>query len=286
MSFYISLSGLKGAQGDLASIANNIANVGATAFKKSKVTFGDIFAGSAMSANTAGGQGTRQIGATQQFTQGTLETTGKTLDMALTGEGFMTVKSAPPASSISFTRNGAFGVDENRYVVDTLGNRVQVMPVDPATNKPTSTAPADFTDLQIPQYKTDSTGAQVLDANGNPIQLASVGVSVEGLVSATFADGSTQMLGNLAIASFPSAEGLRQMGDSHWQTSKESGQPVFGAGNNGLFGAVRSGMLERSNVDITEELVALISAQRNFQANAKAIEAASTITQAITNLRT
>lgn len=286
MSFYISLSGLKGAQGDLAAIANNIANVGSTAFKKSKVTFGDIFAGSAMSANTAGGQGTRQIGATQQFTQGTLETTGKTLDMALTGEGFMTVKSAPPASSISFTRNGAFGVDENRNVVDTLGNRVQVMPVDPVTNKPTSTAPADFTDLQIPQYKTDSNGAQVLDANGNPIQLASVGVSVEGLVSATFADGSTQMLGNLAIASFPSAEGLRQMGDSHWQTSKESGQPAFGAGNNGLFGAVRSGMLERSNVDITEELVALISAQRNFQANAKAIEAASTITQAITNLRT
>jgi flagellar hook protein FlgE len=286
MSFYISLSGLKGAQADLAAIANNIANVGATSFKKSKVSFGDIFAGSAMSANTAGGQGTRQIGATQQFTQGTLETTGKTLDIALTGEGFMTVKSAPPASAISFTRNGAFGVDENSNVVDTLGNRVQVMPVDPLTNKPSSTNPANFTDLKIGQYKLDSTGAQVLDASGNPIQLASVGVSVEGLVSATYADGTTDVLGNLAIASFPSAEGLRQMGDSHWQTSKDSGQPVFGAGNNGLFGAVRSGMLERSNVDITEELVALISAQRNFQANAKAIEAASTITQAITNLRT
>ncbi|MBO9668932.1 MAG: flagellar hook-basal body complex protein [Sphingobium sp.] len=286
MSFYISLSGLKGAQSDLAAIANNIANVGATAFKKSKVSFGDIFAGSAMSSNTAGGQGTRQIGATQQFTQGTLETTGKTLDIALTGEGFMTVKSAPPASSVSFTRNGAFGVDEDRNVVDTLGNRVQVMPVDPTTSKPTSTNPADFTDLKIPLYKTDAGGNQVLDANNNPIQLASVGVTVEGLVSATYADGTTSVLGNLAIASFPSAEGLRQMGDSHWQTSKESGQPMFGAGNNGLFGAVRSGMIERSNVDITEELVALISAQRNFQANAKAIEAASTITQAITNLRT
>ena len=285
MSFYISLSGLKGAQGDLSAIANNIANVGSTAFKKSKVTFGDIFAGSAMQANTAGGQGTRQIGATQQFTQGTLETTGKTLDIALTGEGFMTVKSAPPASQVSYTRNGAFGVDQDRNVVDTLGNRLQVMPVD-ANGKPTSTSSANFTDLQIPEYKLDSSGNQVLDANGNPIQLASVGVTVEGLVTATFADGSTQMLGNLAIASFPSAEGLRQMGDAHWQASKESGQPTFGAGNNGLFGAVRSGVLERSNVDITEELVALISAQRNFQANAKAIEAASAITQTITNLRT
>ncbi|MBO9575138.1 MAG: flagellar hook-basal body complex protein [Sphingobium sp.] len=286
MSFYISLSGLKGAQGDLAAIANNVANVGSTAFKKSKVSFGDIFAGSPMSANTAGGQGTRQIGATQQFTQGTLETTGKTLDIALTGEGFMTVKSAPPASAISFTRNGAFGVDQNRYAVDTLGNRVQVMPVDPATGKPSSTDPADFTDLRIPEYKEDATGNPVLDAGGNKIQLASVGVSVEGVISTTWADGTTDTLGNLAIASFPSQEGLRQMGDGHWQTTKESGQPTFGAGNNGLFGAVRSGMLERSNVDITEELVALIAAQRNFQANAKAIEASSTITQAITNLRT
>ncbi len=275
MSFYISLSGLKGAQGDLAAIANNVANVGATAFKKSKVTFGDIFAGSPLSANTAGGQGTRQIGATQQFTQGTLETTGKTLDIALTGEGFFTVRSAPPASQISFTRAGAMGVDQDRYVVDTLGNRLQVMPVDPVTQKPSSTDVADFMDLVIPTAKpSDPT-----------VQLASVGISVEGLVTATFADGTTEMLGNLAVASFPSQEGLRQMGDSHWLTTKESGQPVYGAGNNGLFGAVRSGSLERSNVDITEELVALISAQRNFQANAKAIEAASTITSTIVNLR-
>lgn len=286
MSFYISLSGLKGAQGDLAAIANNVANVAATGFKKSKVTFGDIFASSALSSNTAGGQGTRQIGATQQFTQGTLETTGKTLDIALTGEGFFTVKSAPPASQISYTRNGAMGVDENRNVVDTLGNRVQVMPVDATTGKPSSTDPANFTDLKIPEYRTDSSGAQVLDSNGNPIQLASVGISVEGLVTATYADGTTENLGNLAVASFPAVEGLRQMGDGHWQVSKESGSPTYGAGNNGLFGAVRSGALERSNVDITEELVALISAQRNFQANAKAIEAASTISQTITNLRT
>jgi len=287
MSFYISLSGLKGAEADLGAIANNIANVGSTGFKRSTVSFGDIYAGSAMQANTAGGQGARQIGATQQFTQGTLETTGKTLDMALTGEGFFTVKSAPPASQLSFTRNGAFGVDNNRYVVDTLGNRVQVMPVDPATNKPSSTDPADFTDLQIPEYKTDpTTGTQVLDADGNPIQLASVGVSVEGLVTATWADGSTDTLGNLAVASFPSEEGLRQTGDGHWQTSHDSGQPTFGAGNNGLFGAVQSGSLERSNVDITEELVSLISAQRNFQANAKAIEAASQLADTINNLRT
>ncbi len=161
------------------------------------------------------------------------------------------------------------------------------MPVDPTTGKPTSTDPADFTDLKIPLYKTESTGAQVLDASGSPIQLASVGVdSRRPCRRQPMPMAPPTCSATWPLPAFRAPDGLRQMGDSHWRTSKESGQPMFGAGNNGLFGAVRSGMIERSNVDITEELVALISAQRNFQANAKAIEAASTITQAITNLRT
>jgi flagellar hook protein FlgE len=272
MSFYISLSGLKGAQSELSTISNNVANVSSTAFKKSRANFGDIFAG-----QTGIGQGVRLLGAQQQFTQGTLETTDKTLDVAIAGEGFFTVKSAPPASEVSYTRNGAFAVDENRNVVDTTGARVQVLPTD-ATGVPTSTAAADLTDLVVPQTYTD--------VNSNVIQLSSIAVSDTGVVSATFADGSVQNLGVLGLAVFPAQEGLRQKGDAHWIATRSSGVATLGAGNNGLFGAVRSGTLERSNVDITEELVGLISAQRNFQANAKAIETASTMTQAIVNLRT
>lgn len=280
MSFYISLSGLKGAQADLAGIANNVANVASTAFKKSRLNFGDIFAASPMqSSSLAAGQGVRALGAQQQFTQGTLETTGKTLDVALTGEGFFTVQSPPPTNQISFTRNGAFGVNEERYAVDTMGNRVMVMPVDETTGKVSSTDQADLIPLQIPTIKPGT------ENDPEPTELASVGVSVTGMVTATYTDGSTEALGSMAIASFPSQEGLRQQGDGHWTVSRESGQPTFGEGNSGLYGAVRSGSLERSNVDITEELVALIAAQRNFQANAKAIEAASTITQAVVNLR-
>jgi len=278
MSFYISLSGLKASQADLSVISNNVANASSTAFKKSRAQFGDIFAAAPMqSTSQAAGQGVRLRGAAQQFTQGTLETTDKTLDMAITGEGFFTVRTPPPASQISYTRNGAFGVDENRYVVDTLGARAQVMPSD-VNGVPTSTAQADLFDLQIPTTYTD--------LSGTVIQLSSVGVSVTGLVTATFADGTTQNLGIMAIGNFPSQEGLRQQGDAHWTVTRQSGDPIYGQGNSGLFGAVRSGALERANVDLTEELVALISAQRNFQANAKAIEAASTITQTVVNLRT
>ena len=109
MSFYISLSGLKGAQTDLATISNNVANVNSTAFKKSKVQFGDIFAAAPMQTTSqVAGQGVRVQGIAQQFTQGTIETTDKTLDLAITGEGYFTVKA--PDGTVSYTRNGAFAV--------------------------------------------------------------------------------------------------------------------------------------------------------------------------------
>ncbi|MCH4150408.1 MAG: flagellar hook-basal body complex protein [Sphingobium sp.] len=273
MSFYTSLTGLKAAQSDLATVSNNVANVNSTAFKKSRTNFGDIFAAAPMQTTTqVAGQGTRITGIQQQFTQGTVETTDKTLDLAITGEAFFTVKTPPPTLQVSYTRNGAFSLDDNRYVVDTVGGRLQVFPYNSTTSSIDMTTQSD---LQIPLTKP-----------GSPtIQLSSVGVTVDGTVTATFADSTTQILGQIAMAAFPSNEGLRQKGDAHWEATLQSGAPVYGAANAGLYGAIRSGALERSNVDLTEELVALISAQRNFQANAKAIETASTISNAIVNLR-
>ena len=281
MSFYISLSGLKASQADLSAISNNVANVNSTAFKKSKAQFGDIFASAPMqTTNQVSGQGVRVQGITQQFTQGTIETTDKTLDLAITGEGYFTVKAED--GTISYTRNGAFAVNDERVAVDTTGSRIQVWPVDAdagtLTTAPTSTStPGDLVDLTIPTtYKGTEGGSQ----------LTSVGVAKDGLVSAIYADGSTVYLGQVAMASFNSQEGLRQEGDAHWSSTVKSGAPTLGTANTGMFGAVNSGSLERSNVDITEELVALISAQRNFQANSKAIEAANTLTTTIVNLRT
>jgi flagellar hook protein FlgE len=273
MSFYISLSGLKGAQTDLGVVANNVANVSSIAFKKSKAMFGDIFAAGGAGA---GGNGVRLIDIKQQFTQGTLETTDKTLDLAVTGEGFFTVKGTGPAGRTSYTRAGAFSVDKDRYVVDTTGSRLQILPDANQDGNADSFTPASLADLQIPTvHPSDPT-----------VQLSAVSISEAGLVSATFADGSVLNLGVLAMANFPAQDELKQMGDAHWIATGSSGAAVYGAGNAGLYGAVRSGTLERSNVDITEELVALISAQRNFQANAKAIETATTMTQTVVNMRT
>jgi len=276
MSFYTSLSGLKAAQTDLATISNNVANVGSAGFKKSRAVFGDLFASApTQTTKMIAGQGTRLNGVTQQFTQGTLEATDKTLDLAIAGEGMFVVKGDPPRSGVSYTRNGAFNVDVNRRVTDTIGSTLQLLPVD-ANGTVTGRALSDLTDFVLPTTKP-----------GDPaIALANISIANDGLVTATYADGTNQALGKLAMASFTAQEGLRPIGDAHWQATGESGAPVIDAATNGALGSIRSGALERANVDITEELVALIGAQRNFQANAKAIETATSMTQTIINLRT
>ena len=116
-------------------------------------------------------------------------------------------------------------------------------------------------------------------------QLEGVTIRGDGLVKASFSNGETKALGQVMLANFSSPEGLRQQGNSYWTSSGVSGQALLSsAGNDGL-GSLMSGTIEGSNVDITEELVGLIAAQRNFQANAKALDTASQISQTIFNIR-
>ncbi|MEO5865751.1 MAG: flagellar hook protein FlgE [Sphingomonas sp.] len=112
-------------------------------------------------------------------------------------------------------------------------------------------------------------------------KLDSVSVDESGVVVAGFSNGDTVALGKVALANFANPTGLRQLGNSYWSASGISGQATLGTANDSGFGSLKSGTLEGSNVDITEELVDLIAAQRNFQANAKALDTASQISQTI-----
>jgi flagellar hook protein FlgE len=416
MSFYTSLSGLKGAQTELGTVSNNIANVGSYGFKKSRTEFGDIIS----SSRTTPGNGTRLKGIEQQFTQGGYETTSRELDLAIAGGGFFVTRDAITGGNTLFTRNGKFDIDQDSYLIDSGGGFVQGLPVDSEGNV-TATSLAAATNIQIPKtsgiprattaidltvtlpstadlpanrpvytpadpyafdrldpnsynYSTqttvyDSTGkgfpattyfvrtgtapstwearmfigseeatpspvAMAFDGAGNltapaapvafaPVtpagaagpltltldfgatnqaagpfvlrsadqdgatagKLSDVTIGEDGLVTATFSNGETRPVAKLAIANFSNPVGLKQRGDARWSVTGESGPAEIGeAGQDGL-GRIQSGALERANVDITEELVALISAQRNFQANAKAIETGNAMTQAIVNLR-
>lgn len=115
--------------------------------------------------------------------------------------------------------------------------------------------------------------------------LVGVDIGDDGLVVASYSNGSQDSLGKIVLVTFPSNEGLRQNGDSSYLSSAKSGAATFGEAGTAGFGTIRAGARERSNVDLTTELVGLITAQRNFQANAKAIETSSALTTAIINIR-
>ena len=114
-----------------------------------------------------------------------------------------------------------------------------------------------------------------------------VGVSIgdDGLVNASYSNGTQNSLGKVVLVNFSNPSGLRQIGDSSYYASSQSGKAKVGEAGSAGFGTVRSGATERANVDLTQELVDLITAQRNFQASAKAIETSTTLTQAIIQIR-
>ena len=269
MSFYTSLNGLKNAQTDLGVIAHNIANVETGGFKRSRTEFGDIVASSAQSnPRMTVGIGAAVEAVTQDFGAGAVEQTGATLDLAITGDGFFTTRSAKSGET-QFTRYGRFELDQNGFVQDGMGNRLQIFAADGA-GIIAGGVPGD---------------TQVAPTNAAGARFAGIAIDGEGLVQATYTDGSVTTLGAVALAQFTTPTGLRQVGSSNWQTTGLSGQPAYGQPGEGGYGRLMSGALERSNVDLGEELVGLITAQRNFQANAKAIDTATQLSQTLINLR-
>ncbi|GAB5501296.1 MAG: hypothetical protein PsegKO_36070 [Pseudohongiellaceae bacterium] len=122
--------------------------------------------------------------------------------------------------------------------------------------------------------------------NGAPEgDLVGVNIGDDGLVVASYSNGSQRSLGKIIVANFATPQGLRQIGDSSFYETSESGGADYGEPGSAGFGTLRAGARERSNVDLTAELVDLITAQRNFQANAKAIETTTSMTQTIINIR-
>lgn len=116
--------------------------------------------------------------------------------------------------------------------------------------------------------------------------LSSIDVSREGVVQAKYSNGQTTALGQLAMARFTNQQGLRQLDNTNWAASYDSGTPVMGAAGNGIFGSVQAGALEASNTaDLTAQLVNMIKAQRNYQANAQVISTDDKLTQTIINIR-
>ena len=143
----------------------------------------------------------------------------------------------------------------------------------------------DFANNNTTQYATGFS-VSTLSTDGYATgRLTGLDIAEDGLMRATFSNGTTQPLGQIAMADFPNAQGLRSLGDSAWRETIDSGAVITGSAGTGRFGLIQSGALETSNVDLTQQLVNLITAQRNFQANARSIETSNAITDTVIQIR-
>ncbi|MEJ6656099.1 MAG: flagellar hook protein FlgE [Pseudomonas sp.] len=472
MSFNIGLSGIRAASSDLNITGNNIANASTVGFKSSRAEFADVYSASILgTGSNAQGSGVVLDNVAQIFTQGNINYTENSLDLAINGNGFFVTSNN---GALSYTRAGYFGTNQEGFIVNNNGERLQGYGVNAVTGKLNEGVPTDLrvdtraanpnatskvastlnlnsssvrptgaqniydstfaaeynayitnsgldpdalseTDAaaarthaetqaldasrdaarsdfdpsdsstynsstsvnvydslgnahvmtkyfvkteankwdmhvlidgrnlngvaatdpdfsSIPEELTFNTaGALVgnpvtsisgwtpLDANGQPAgaeaqeiilnltgssqyasgfgvtsvvqdgfttgELAGLEIDDQGMLVARYTNGQTKTQGQLVLATFANQQGLKPLGDTAWAQSSSSGEPVIGAPGTGTQGLVQSGALEQSNVDLSEMLINLIVAQRNYQANAKTIQTEDAVTQTIINLR-
>ncbi|ANK12574.1 flagellar basal-body rod protein FlgG [Erythrobacter neustonensis] len=247
-ALHVARTGLEAQDMRMRVIANNLANIGTTGFKRDRADFATLayqeqrVAGQASTGQTAYavglnlGTGVQVQGTTSIQTQGTMNPTGNTLDVALDGDGYFQVE-LPGGGQPGFTRAGNFTRSADGTLITAQGYALQPP-------------------IQIPA------GAQ------------SISIAPDGTVTAlTPGNAEPTQLGQLSVSSFVNPAGLRNIGDNFLVETAASGPAETGfAGENGR-GQIRQGMLEGSNVNVVEELVEMIEAQRAYEINSKMVSA-------------
>ena len=250
-------TGLDAQQTQMANISNNLANVNTTGFKKGRAVFEDLIyqnlkqVGAATSQDTQApsglslGTGVRVVATEKVFTQGSSNQTGNALDVAILGRGFLQV--ALPDGTLAYTRDGSMQLNSQGQLVTASGYAIQ----------PSITIP---------------NGAQ------------SLSISSDGVVSATLNGESVPtQLGTLQLADFVNPAGLQPRGENLLTESAASGTAqVSTPGLNGL-GTLQQGSVEASNVNVVEEMVNMIQAQRAYEMNTKAISGSDQMLQFLSN---
>lgn len=260
---YTAATGMAALETKLAVIANNMANINTTGFKKDRANFEDLFYrqerlpgsqdadGNITATGVEVGLGVRVSSTQADYGQGAFQQTGNQLDLAIEGNGFFQVTN-PAGGQPLLTRAGNFNVNANGDLV--LGSANNGFLIEPAIN--------------IPQNATG------------------VSITADGNVAITSNDSTNQQqVGQLQIATFINPDGLLKLGDNLFQETDSSGAAQTGSPQDPGFGSVRQGALEASNVEPVNELIELINTQRAFELNSQVVEAGDQALQLIANLR-
>lgn len=258
-ALYTAATGMIAQQMNVDNIANNLANVNTTGYKKSKMEFQDLLyqqlrlagatqaEGAQVPVELQIGYGTRPVATQRIFTQGTLTPTGNALDVSIDGAGFFQV--TLPDGTTGYTRDGALKLSAEGVLVTSDG-----YPLEPQV-----TVPPDATDINI---------------------------AVNGLVSVKLpGDAAFQDVGQLELARFVNPAGLKSIGRNIMLESTASGAAIVGAPDEAGFGKLSQRFLELSNVEVVDEMVNMIVAQRAYEINAKAIQTSEEMLANANNLK-
>ncbi|MFJ8234356.1 flagellar hook-basal body complex protein [Ureibacillus sp. NPDC094379] len=304
-SMYSGISGLKNFQTKLDVIGNNISNVNTYGFKKGRVVFKDLIsqttAGASAPSGTRGGVNAKQVGLGSQIAaidtitgSGSLQTTSRTLDLAISGDGYFQVADSNATKSTFtntlYTRAGNFYMDKDGYLVNSDGKYLVGYSKDINTNT---------NDTNFPVATDNVESNANLDANGNgaidnttdykpiriPTNAQSMSISQDGRVTFVDSAGTLRYAGSIILAKFPNAAGLEKVGSNNYAASPNAGTPILATGTSQGIGSIQSGFLEMSNVDLSEEFTEMIVAQRGFQANSRIITTSDEILQELVNLK-
>lgn len=257
LSLYSAATGMEAQQLNLNTIANNLANVNTPGFKRSKIEFQDLLyqkprasgsdsgGGNIVPTGIEIGNGARVASTSKVFTQGQLTNTGEKLDIALQGDGFFEVQRSD--GTLAYTRDGSFKQNAQGQIVTIDGLPVQ-------------------------------SGFQPIPAGAT-----SVAMSEDGTVTVQTASGSQSY--RLTLTRFPNPSGLRSLGGNLYEETAASGTPESGSPGEQGFGRTIQGYIEASNVNIVEEMVNLIVAQRAYEINSKSIQTSDEMLQNIANMK-
>jgi flagellar hook protein FlgE len=274
-SLQTGVSGLQQFQEDLQVIGNNIANVNTVGYKSATMDFEDQLCQnmtSGSSNNMQIGEGVTTGAIDSNYTQGTINSTGVTTDLAVNGQGFFLVKDT--SSGLTYaTRDGEFNLDASGYLVNANGNRVQGL-MGTATTA---------SDLQI----NSTTAIAALNDTTTPAPtLQSYTINTNGQITASLSDGTSGVIGQFVLQNFTNPQALVKQGGNLYSFSATAGPLTTpGTPNTAGLGQIQSGALESSNVDLATEMSNLITAQRAFEANAKIITTSDEVLQDLVNLK-
>ncbi|MBS3964555.1 MAG: flagellar basal-body rod protein FlgG [Methylomonas sp.] len=244
-ALWVAKSGLDAQQTRMAVISNNLANVNTTAFKKSRPLFEDLIYQNIRQAGAQStqinqlptglqlGTGVRTVATEKLHTQGNIQQTGNSLDVAISGRGFIQV--LMPNGDLAYTRDGSFKLDGVGQIVTSSGLSVE----------PAVTVPPGALSLTIGRDGTIS-----IQQPGTPAAV---------------------QIGQLVVADFINPAGLEPTGENLYRQTAASGEPIIGTPGENELGAILQGALETSNVNVVEELVNMIETQRAYEMNSKAI---------------